>query len=105
MIIDSKSGIYSSGGGANNRTNGTANSKDNASAPSPKPAASAPAKDVSLSSEAHTLNRLEAQINASPDIDASRVAQIKQAIADGTFEINAERIAEKMLNQDDLLGS
>ncbi|GAA5316147.1 MAG: flagellar biosynthesis anti-sigma factor FlgM [Candidatus Pelagadaptatus aseana] len=104
MIIDSNSGIYSSGGGAKNRTNAAASGKDGSTS-APKPAASAPAKDVSLSSEAHTLNRLEAQINASPDIDASRVAQIKQAIADGTFEINAERIAEKMLNQDDLLGS
>jgi len=55
---------------------------------------------VMLSPEAQALKRLEAQINASPDIDSTRVAAIKRAIAEGNFEINVERIAEKMLQQD-----
>lgn len=104
MIIDSNSGIYSSGGGAKTKSSAAAGaSKDS----SPTKATNAPqpeGRNVSLSNEAQTLNRLEAQINASPDIDAAKVAEIKQAIADGTFEINAERIAEKMLGQDDLFG-
>ena len=104
MIIDSNSGVYSSGSGAKAKSSGaTAAGKDSA----PSKATSSPqaeGRNVSLSNEAHTLNRLEAQINASPDIDASRVAELKQAIADGTFEVNAERIAEKMLGQDDLFG-
>ncbi len=58
---------------------------------------------VLLSPEATALKRLEAQINASPDIDRGRVAAIKQAINEGSFEINVERIAEKLLQQDDLL--
>ncbi len=60
--------------------------------------------NVQLSPEAQALKRLEAQINASPDIDIGRVAAIKRAIADGNFEINVERIAERMLQQDNLLG-
>ena len=59
---------------------------------------------VQLSPEAQALKRLEAQINASPDIDIGRVAAIKRAIAEGNFEINVERIAERMLQQDNLLG-
>lgn len=59
---------------------------------------------VQLSPEALALKRLEAQINASPDIDVGRVAAIKRAIAEGNFEINVERIAERMLQQDNLLG-
>lgn len=57
---------------------------------------------VQLSPEAMALKRLEAQINASPDIDIGRVAAIKRAIAEGNFEINVERIAERMLQQDGL---
>lgn len=55
---------------------------------------------VKLSPEAQALKRLEAQISASPDIDSTRVAAIKRAIAEGNFEINVERIAERMLQQD-----
>ena len=65
---------------------------------------SMPASDsVMLSPEAQALKRLEAQINASPDIDNTRVAAIKRAIAEGNFKINVERIAEKMLQQDNFL--
>lgn len=60
--------------------------------------------DVVLSSEAQNLNRLQASISNMPDVDMERVAAIKQAIAEGKFEINAERIAENMLNQETLLG-
>ncbi len=60
---------------------------------------------VDLSPEAQTLKNLETQIRASADIDSSRVAEIKRAIANGSFEINVERIAERLLLQEDLLGN
>lgn len=104
MIIDSNSGIYSSGGGAKAKSSSAAGTGQDTSSRNTSGSAPTEVRNVSLSTEAQTLNRLESQINASPDIDASRVAEIKQAIADGTFEINAERIAEKLLDQDDLLG-
>lgn len=63
------------------------------------------AKDnVVLSQEAQNLHKLQAKISSMPDVDAERVASIKKAIAEGKFEINAERIAENMLNQEKLLG-
>lgn len=69
-----------------------------------KNAAKADAKDqVVLSQEAQTLGRLQAKINSSPDVNMEKVDEIKRAIAEGRFEINASRIAENMLNQDDLL--
>lgn len=104
MIIDSNSGIYSSGGGAKAKSSSAAASSQSSAPAKDASPAQPETRNVSLSNEAYTLSRLEAQINASPDIDASRVAELKQAIADGTFEINAERIAEKMLGEDDLFG-
>jgi negative regulator of flagellin synthesis FlgM len=60
--------------------------------------------NVVLSSEAQNLVRLQAKISSLPDVNLDRVAAIKQAIAEGRFEINPERIAENMLKQDELLG-
>lgn len=36
-------------------------------------------------------------------VDADRVAAVKQALADGSYQINAERIAEKMIQYEKLL--
>jgi negative regulator of flagellin synthesis FlgM len=73
-------------------------------APDAAPAAKGASDQVVLSQEAQTLGRLQAKINSSPDLDLEKVAEIRRAIAEGRFEINPERIAENMLNQDDLLG-
>jgi negative regulator of flagellin synthesis FlgM len=73
-------------------------------APDAAPAAKGASDQVVLSQEAQTLGRLQAKINSSPDVDLEKVAEIRRAIAEGRFEINPERIAENMLNQDDLLG-
>jgi negative regulator of flagellin synthesis FlgM len=36
-------------------------------------------------------------------IDVERVAEIKKAIADGTYQIDAEKIAEKMMQHEQLM--
>ncbi|RYZ96865.1 MAG: flagellar biosynthesis anti-sigma factor FlgM [Moraxellaceae bacterium] len=71
---------------------------------SPAEAVASNSKDnVVLSAEAQNLTRLQTKISSLPDVNMDRVAAIKQAIAEGRFEINAERIAENMLKQDELL--
>ena len=73
-------------------------------APDTAPAAKSGSDQVVLSQEAQTLGRLQTKINNSPDVDLEKVAEIRRAIAEGRFEVNPERIAENMLNQNDLLG-
>lgn len=58
--------------------------------------------EVSLSSQAQRLSQLESKIQSAPAVDSQRVAEIKLALANGTYEINAERIASRMLEQDRL---
>lgn len=58
---------------------------------------------VNLSSEAQKLKQLEIQIHNAPDVDSDKVSAIKQAIANGNFQINVERIVERMLEQDSFL--
>lgn len=59
---------------------------------------------VQLSQEAQKLGQLQAKINAAPDANLEKVNEIRRAIAEGRFQINADKIAENLLNQEELLG-
>jgi negative regulator of flagellin synthesis FlgM len=103
MVIDTNN--INSGSTASTRGRNSVPVSGNTTKPTATPAEPATAKDnVVLSQEAQRINRLQANINSSPDVDSERVAALKLAIASGRFEVNAERIAENMLKQDDLLG-
>jgi negative regulator of flagellin synthesis FlgM len=62
-------------------------------------AATAPqsADRVSMTSEATRLQEIEEQLLNVPEVNSAKVAEIKAAIANGTFEINPLRIAEKLI--------
>ncbi len=55
---------------------------------------------VELSSEARILKSLEAKLKDLPDVNFSKIAEIKAAIVSGRYGVNAESIAEKMLMAD-----
>jgi len=60
-----------------------------------------PSATVALSSTASTL----LSGGASSDFDAQKVARIGSAIADGSFKVNPEAIADKLIaNAQELLG-
>ncbi len=74
----------------------------NGSAPAAQNAQSGQRDTVQLSDTAQALQRsTSAQGNA--DVDTDRVAQIKAAIDNGSYKIDNERIAERMLQFDKLL--
>lgn len=52
---------------------------------------------VSVTSEAERLLKLEDKLADLPVVDTARVQEIKASIADGSFEVNAERIASKLM--------
>ena len=54
--------------------------------------------DVSLSPRAAQLKQLESQLAAIPVVDRARVESIKEAIAAGQYSINAENIAEGLID-------
>ncbi|MFQ5469353.1 MAG: flagellar biosynthesis anti-sigma factor FlgM [Gammaproteobacteria bacterium] len=53
---------------------------------------------VSLTDTATILHKAEAKVESTPVVDPQRVESIQKAIANGTFEMNSERVAEKMVN-------
>ncbi len=104
MVIDTNN-INSSGGANRSRSSAPVVTTSTKTSTAPAVAPEPSNKDnVVLSSEAQGLVRLQAKISNLPDVNLDRVAAIKQAIAEGRFEINPERIAENMLKQDELLG-
>jgi len=81
--------------GRNTVTDGTKGDSPTNNTDSNQPAAATDGA-VSLSDQAQTLSKLESQIKQLPDVDAEKVERIKQAITNGEFEINADRVASKI---------
>lgn len=55
------------------------------------------ADTVTLTDTAAQLHKLEAAIAAMPIVDIARVEDIRQALNNGSFQIDNQRVAEKML--------
>ena len=53
---------------------------------------------VNLTGEARQLQALEARIASEPVVDTQRVQAVRTAVENGTFTINPERIADKMIS-------
>lgn len=51
---------------------------------------------VTVSSQARELEKAESSNSA--DIDTEKVASVRAAIADGSYQVNAEAIADKLLS-------
>jgi negative regulator of flagellin synthesis FlgM len=71
------------------RTRATAGAKRGATSPADT--------EVSLSPLSSKLQEIQANVSDAP-VDVQRIAEIKQAIAEGRFQVNPERIADGLLN-------
>ncbi|TVP58072.1 MAG: flagellar biosynthesis anti-sigma factor FlgM [Halomonadaceae bacterium] len=73
-------------------------------APAQAPATPAPvspkSESVNLSQSGRTLSEAESALSRQPEIDDSKVESIRQALQDGSFKIDAEEVAQKMLDMD-----
>lgn len=83
---------------------GAAVGKRDAAAEGTRPAAqgnaqNTPVEDgqVKLSPQAQQLQAVEERLRDLPVVDSERVAQIRQSISDGSYNIDSGRIADKLL--------
>lgn len=53
---------------------------------------------VHLSSEAQQLQKISDSLRDQPVVNSARVAELKQAIADGSYKVDSNRVASKLLN-------
>ena len=61
--------------------------------------AAAKTDTVVISDAAKRIQEVRSQLDAVPDVDEEKVAQLKKEIEDGTYEINADEIAGKMIRE------
>jgi len=71
----------------------------------PESGRSSTADTISLSDNAVSLGKLNHTVETSPVIDTQRVDQMKKAIADGSFKVDAEKVADKMMKFESILTS
>lgn len=58
---------------------------------------------VSLSSQGKAVGQIHQQLAAEPSFDSAKVAAIKDAIANGAYKVDAEKLASNMLKFEDEL--
>jgi negative regulator of flagellin synthesis FlgM len=56
-----------------------------------------PGESLQLSNEAQDIRKLEQNLAKLPEVNQERVDEIKQAIANGEYEIDSRNVAEKLL--------
>jgi len=64
--------------------------------PAAEPASSA--DSVEISERARELARAQQAVEASPDVREDKVAELKKQIEDGTYNVPAEALADKLLD-------
>jgi negative regulator of flagellin synthesis FlgM len=62
--------------------------------------AAATAGDTHITDSARKLAELEQVVQALPAVDNTRVAEVSSSIQNGTYKINPERIADKLLQSE-----
>jgi len=100
MVIDfSRLNSSTTVGGTTRTPNAKETSKTDAAATvSTSESVSGSGETVHLSSEAQQLQKITDSLRDQPVVNSSRVAELKQAIADGSYKVDSNRVASKMLN-------
>lgn len=86
-------------------TKRTRNSQQTSSEKNSTAAEKSPGKGnttVSISAQAHSLNQIQGEVSKGSAIDEAKVASIKAAIDDGSYQVDAQKTADNMLKMDDL---
>ena len=66
---------------------------------------SSTADTVSISDNATQLGKLGNAVDTTPVVDMQRVEQVKQAINNGTYEVDATKVADKLMQFESILKS
>jgi len=63
-----------------------------------KTAATPSGESVTLSDGAQQLQKITDKLNDQPTVNSARVAELKAAVADGSYTVDSTKVASKLLN-------
>jgi len=85
---------------ARSETNSTSSSSANTARTSMAPQQDA----VSLSTQSKAIGEMHNEMAATPSFDSAKVAAIKEAIANGSYVVDPEKLADNMIKFEQELG-
>ncbi|PKM30251.1 MAG: flagellar biosynthesis anti-sigma factor FlgM [Gammaproteobacteria bacterium HGW-Gammaproteobacteria-11] len=102
MVIDFNASNSSNGASRSAQTGANNGKRDAVDAPratAQPEVSSPPPRDggVTLSSQAQQIQTIEERLRDLPVVDNERVAQLRQAISEGTYQADSSKIADKLL--------
>ncbi|NWD77795.1 flagellar biosynthesis anti-sigma factor FlgM [Pseudomonas gingeri] len=74
------------------------NAGKSTSVSTPAASVSQSGESVHLSNEAQQLQQVTDKLRDQPVVNSARVAELKQAVADGSYKVDSNRVASKLLN-------
>ncbi len=80
------------------RTSSTKETTAVAATAAAAPTTAASGEAVYLSDEAQKLKQISDSLRDQPTVNTARVAELKSAIADGSYQVDSKRVASKLLN-------
>lgn len=86
--------------GSNSGVQGVDKTQTDATAAVSGAASTAAADQVNLTGSARTLQKLGEAVAAAPVVDTAKVAAVKQAIQNGTYQVDAGSVADKLLQSE-----
>ena len=107
MVIDINRLNNAAASTSTGRTTTTQTRSRNDTASATQPAAPANAAEqstaktgesVQLSQQAQQLQKVTDKLSEQPIVDKERVARLKQAVADGSYQVDSKRVASKLLD-------
>jgi negative regulator of flagellin synthesis FlgM len=78
-------------------SNGVVTDKPQGEASAAAAAAPQSADTVTLTNSARSLQKIEEAVAKTPVVNAAKVASVKQAVNSGSYQIDAGRVADKLL--------
>ena len=87
-------------GGVRQRDNTQAEAPRNPQQPEASNTEAAQGTKVNLSPDAQNIKAAEKALQEQPDIDDEKVAELREALENGSFSVDAEKLAQKMLDVD-----